>query len=119
MVQLTRARFERWQVLGPTKTIAEIVLELLAKQRRDGSWTADAAEQLTADLGDRRILCAPTSFFDANPSGRILNRFSMEVGVCDDALPQTAFDFLQTTLFCIAIVLLVYKLLDSERCDQL
>ena len=59
LLQLTRARFERWQVLAPTKTIAEIVLELLAKQRRDGSWTADAAEQLTADLGDRRILCAP------------------------------------------------------------
>ena len=68
---------------------------------------AVAASERVHNRAFRRVLCAPTSFFDANPSGRILNRFSKEVGVCDDALPATAFDFLQVTLFCIAIVLLV------------
>lgn len=45
-------------MLAPTKpkTIAETVLELLAKQRRDGSWTKDAVEQLMTDLGDRLVV---------------------------------------------------------------
>jgi len=65
-----------------------------------------AASEQVHNAAFRRVLCAPISFFDANPSGRILNRFSKEVGVCDDFLPLTAFDFLQTTLLCLSIVVL-------------
>lgn len=34
-------------------------------------------------------------FFDANPVGRILNRFSKDIGLIDDSLPLAYFDFLQ------------------------
>ena len=41
----------------------------------------------------KAVLQAKISFFDTNPLGRILNRFSADVGSNDDMLPQTLFDF--------------------------
>nr|XP_039268765.1 multidrug resistance-associated protein 4-like [Styela clava] len=40
------------------------------------------------------ILRSPIRFFDTNPSGRVLNRFSKDIGQIDDLLPLTFFDFL-------------------------
>ena len=47
------------------------------------------------------LLQAPVLFFDSNPVGRILNRFSKDVGCMDELLPLTF-------LFSIQLVLLLF-----------
>jgi ATP-binding cassette subfamily C (CFTR/MRP) protein 4 len=53
------------------------------------------------------LLHAPLQFFVANPTGRILNRFSKDQNVVDEQLPVTSYDFLQSFSFCVAAVVLV------------
>ena len=39
-----------------------------------------------------KLLRAESRFFDVNPSGRILNRFSKDMGSIDEVLPVTLFE---------------------------
>uniref|UniRef100_A0A452EG50 Multidrug resistance-associated protein 4 n=1 Tax=Capra hircus TaxID=9925 RepID=A0A452EG50_CAPHI len=50
------------------------------------------------------ILRAPVLFFNRNPIGRILNRFSKDIGQMDDLLPLTFLDFIQTFLLVVGVV---------------
>ncbi|XP_060775099.1 multidrug resistance-associated protein 4 isoform X2 [Neoarius graeffei] len=50
------------------------------------------------------ILRAPVHFFDINPIGRILNRFSKDIGHIDSMLPWTFVDFIQVFLQIIGVI---------------
>ena len=44
------------------------------------------------------VIRSPVRFYDSNPKGRILNRFSGDTGAIDGQVPQTIMDFLSVSL---------------------
>ena len=53
------------------------------------------------------VVKSPCVFFDSNPTGRVLNRFSKDMGQMDDLLPWIFFDTIQTTLLCAGAFVIV------------
>ncbi|XP_063373553.1 ATP-binding cassette subfamily C member 4-like [Cydia amplana] len=53
------------------------------------------------------ILAATMRFFDTNPSGRILNRFSKDMGVVDEILPRMYLDSIQVMMVMSGILVMV------------
>ena len=47
-----------------------------------------------------KLLRAQPRFFDVNPSGRILNRFSKDMGSMDEVLPASMLDVKWVIFFC-------------------
>uniref|UniRef100_A0A671US37 Multidrug resistance-associated protein 4 n=1 Tax=Sparus aurata TaxID=8175 RepID=A0A671US37_SPAAU len=50
------------------------------------------------------VIRTPVRFFDVNPIGRVLNRFSKDIGLMDSTLPITFVDFYQLFLQNIGVV---------------
>ena len=55
----------------------------------------------------RALVRLPMFFFDTNPTGRILNRFSKDVGQMDELLPWIFFDCVQQILICVGSIVMV------------
>lgn len=53
------------------------------------------------------VLRATIRFFDLNPSGRILNRFSRDMGVIDELLPKAMMEFIQIALVMFGILIVI------------
>uniref|UniRef100_A0A3Q4AMX3 Cystic fibrosis transmembrane conductance regulator n=1 Tax=Mola mola TaxID=94237 RepID=A0A3Q4AMX3_MOLML len=52
----------------------------------------------------KAILRTPVRFFDINPIGRILNRFSKDIGQLDSNMPWTFVDFIQVFLQILGVI---------------
>uniref|UniRef100_A0A7N8XKF2 ATP-binding cassette, sub-family C (CFTR/MRP), member 4 n=1 Tax=Mastacembelus armatus TaxID=205130 RepID=A0A7N8XKF2_9TELE len=50
------------------------------------------------------IIRTPVCFFDINPIGRVLNRFSKDIGQLDSNLPWTFVDFIQVFLQIVGVI---------------
>ncbi|XP_039870832.1 multidrug resistance-associated protein 4 isoform X1 [Simochromis diagramma] len=50
------------------------------------------------------ILQTPVHFFDINPIGRVLNRFSKDIGLLDSNMPVTFADFVQIFLQILGVI---------------
>uniref|UniRef100_A0A087YLJ4 ATP-binding cassette, sub-family C (CFTR/MRP), member 3 n=1 Tax=Poecilia formosa TaxID=48698 RepID=A0A087YLJ4_POEFO len=65
-----------------------------------------AAKKLHANLLDNK-LHTPQSFFDTTPIGRIINRFSKDIYVIDEALPSTVLMFLGTFFVSLSTMIVI------------
>ena len=55
----------------------------------------------------RAVVRTSCMFFDSNPTGRILNRFSKDIGQMDELLPWIFFDCLMQSLICFGAIILI------------
>lgn len=60
------------------------------------------------DLMLDRVIRSPVSFYDINPVGRILNRFSNDIGIIDRLLLTNVFEVLEGVCYFLAICVTIW-----------
>ncbi|XP_050518856.1 ATP-binding cassette sub-family C member 4-like [Diabrotica virgifera virgifera] len=73
------------------------------------AWAITASTKIH-NMMFENIVYSPMRFFNINPSGRILNRFSKDIGALDEVLPMTFMDTLQIGLQVGAISIVISSL---------
>ena len=53
------------------------------------------------------VLGSPLAFFHTNPAGRVINRFSKDLGTIDETLPSVLFDCTQCVFQVIAVITVI------------
>lgn len=83
-----------------------LTLFVVAITRSIGFYTICVkASQTLHDVMFRGLISSTMRFFDTNPSGRILNRFSKDMGAVDEYLPKSLLDATQIILnMCGAVI---------------
>ena len=93
-----------WSVIGLIIGLSIIVMILaIFRALVSFSCTILASQNLHNQM-TKAILRTKIQFFDTNPLGRILNRFSADIGIMDDQLPPTLFDFFTLAFVVIGAV---------------
>ncbi|KAM3966702.1 ATP-binding cassette subfamily C member 4 [Aphomia sociella] len=64
------------------------------------------ASQNLHDLVFNKLIVSIMRFFDTNPTGRILNRFSKDIGALDEFLPRSILETLQMYLSMASVLIL-------------
>jgi ATP-binding cassette, subfamily C (CFTR/MRP), member 4 len=93
MITLLFSWKRTWDILGLVIGLSGAVVVLAVFRAMLSLVLTVKASQKLHDAMAKAVLRAKIEFFDTNPLGRILNRFSADVGSNDDLLPQTLFDF--------------------------
>ncbi|XP_028401691.1 multidrug resistance-associated protein 4-like [Dendronephthya gigantea] len=91
-----------------TVYVATVISVFIVSFLRAAFWfqiLSSASRHLHDKMFDA-ILKAPIYFFDTNPVGRVLNRFSKDIGLMDDMLPLAFFDAIQLAVYAFAILLI-------------
>lgn len=91
--------------------LGAVVLAVLFVERRFWLGRALKAGRDMHDKALRGVLNAPVRFFDANPQGRILNRFSRDVDNVDRHLPWSFQGTVNAFVHFLAAVVLIVSLL--------
>ncbi|KAI2473981.1 ATP binding cassette (ABC) transporter subfamily C member [Diabrotica virgifera virgifera] len=92
-----------------TALVASVVIIVNIRSLSFYLWCIGASTKLHNKMF-MNIVYSPMRFFNTNPSGRILNRFSKDIGSVDEVLPTTLLDTVQIALAVAAITTVIGSL---------
>jgi len=100
-----------WDIVGLIIGLAGLVVFLAVFRASFCFHTTIKASRHLHDRMAQSVLRSKIEFFDTNPLGRILNRFSADVGSNDDLLPQTLFDFSMIAFIVLGAIITTFTVL--------
>ncbi|KAG5868645.1 hypothetical protein JTB14_012370 [Gonioctena quinquepunctata] len=89
--------------------VASIICLTFLRSLAFYEWCLKASTKLHNDMFNN-IVYSPMRFFNITPSGRILNRFSRDIGAVDEFLPLTLLDTIQVGLTVVAVSIVIGSL---------